>query len=48
MAEFSDIANQTIQDEIEEYLERSEEITRFVDLFSRAKPALQEIAAAII
>ena len=48
MAELGDIANQTIQDEIEEYLERSEEITRFVDLFSRAKPALQEIAAAII
>jgi len=48
MAELSDIANQTIQDEIEEYLERPEEIARFVELFSRAKPAMQDIAAAII
>ncbi|MDP6692604.1 MAG: corrinoid protein [Alphaproteobacteria bacterium] len=48
MAELSDIANQTIKDEIEEFLERPEEIERFVELFSRAKPALQDIAAAII
>jgi len=48
MAELSDIQNQTIQDEIEEYLERPEEIARFVDLFAGAKPALQDIAAAII
>ncbi len=48
MAELSDIRNQILQDEIEEYLERPEEITRFIELFSRAKPALQDIAAAII
>ncbi len=48
MAELNDIANQTIRDEIEEFLERPEEIERFVNLFSRAKPALQEIAAAVI
>ncbi len=48
MAELSDVQNQTIRDEIEEYLERPEEIARFIELFSRAKPALQAIAAAII
>ncbi|MDP6565427.1 MAG: corrinoid protein [Alphaproteobacteria bacterium] len=48
MAELSDIQNQTIRDEIEEFLERPEEIERFVALFTRAKPLLQEIAAGII
>jgi 5-methyltetrahydrofolate--homocysteine methyltransferase len=48
MAELSDVQNQTLRDEIEEYLERPEEITRFTELFARAKPALQEIAAAIV
>ncbi|MBL6951717.1 MAG: corrinoid protein [Alphaproteobacteria bacterium] len=48
MAELSDVQNQTIRDEIEEYLERPEEIARFIELFARAKPALQDIAAAII
>ncbi|MDA1099716.1 MAG: corrinoid protein [Proteobacteria bacterium] len=48
MAELSDVQNQTLRDEIEEYLERPEEIARFIELFARAKPALQEIAAAIV
>ena len=48
MAELSDIQNQTLVDEIEEYLERPEEIERFIELFSAAKPMLQDIAAAII
>ena len=48
MAELTDIQNQTLIDEIEEYLERPDEIERFVQLFSQAKPRLQEIAAAII
>ena len=48
MAELSDIQNQTIQDEIEEYLERADEIERFTELFARVKPAMQDIAAAII
>jgi 5-methyltetrahydrofolate--homocysteine methyltransferase len=48
MAELSDIQNQTLQDEIEEYLERPEEIERFIELFTQARPRLQEIAAAII
>ncbi len=48
MAELSDVQNQTLQDEIEEYLERPEEIARFITLFAHAKPAMQDIAAAII
>ena len=48
MAELTDVQNQTLRDEIEEYLERSEEIERFVALFTGARPRLQEIAAAII
>lgn len=48
MAELTDVQNQTLRDEIEEYLERPEEIERFVALFTGARPRLQEIAAAII
>ncbi|MBT3532300.1 MAG: corrinoid protein [Rhodospirillaceae bacterium] len=48
MAELTDVQNQTLRDEIEEFLERPEEIERFVELFTRAKPLLQEIAAAIV
>jgi 5-methyltetrahydrofolate--homocysteine methyltransferase len=48
MAELNDIQNQTIRDEIEEYLERPEEIERFIALFARARPEMQDIAAAII
>ncbi len=48
MAELSDIANETIREEIEEYVERPEEIERSVELFARARPLMQDIAAAII
>ena len=48
MAELSDIANETIRDEIEEFIERPEEIERTISVFARAKPAMQDIAAAII
>ena len=48
MAELTDVQNKTLRDEIEEYLERPEEIERFVALFTGARPRLQEIAAAII
>lgn len=48
MAELSDIANETIREEIEEYVERPEEIERSVELFARASPLMQDIAAAII
>ena len=48
MAELTDIANQTIREEIEEYLERPEEINRSIELFARVSPAMQEIAVGII
>jgi 5-methyltetrahydrofolate--homocysteine methyltransferase len=48
MAELSDIANETIREEIVEYLERPEEIERSIELFARASPKMQDIAAAII
>ncbi len=48
MAKLSDIQNVFIRQEIEEYLERPEEISRNIELFSRAKVSMQEIAAALI
>ena len=48
MADLSDIQNETIQFEIEEYLERAEEIERNVELFAQARPLMQDIAAALI
>jgi 5-methyltetrahydrofolate--homocysteine methyltransferase len=48
MAVLSDIANEFIRQEIEEYLERPEEIERNIELFARVRPAMQEIAAALI
>jgi 5-methyltetrahydrofolate--homocysteine methyltransferase len=48
MAELADIQNQTIRTEIEEFLERPAEIERFVKLFARMRPSMQEIAVAVI
>ena len=48
MAELSDIANEIIRDEIEEFLENPVEIERFVELFSKTRPMMQELAVAII
>ena len=48
MAQLSDIANEIIRAEIEELLDRPEEIERNIELFSRASPAMQDIAAALI
>jgi 5-methyltetrahydrofolate--homocysteine methyltransferase len=48
MAELSDIACAAIREEIAEYLERPEEIARNIEVFARAQPLLQEIAAAVI
>ena len=48
MAELGDIANELIREEIEEFLERPEEIERLVNLFAQARPAMQDIAAALI
>ena len=48
MAELSDIANALIRAEIEEFLERPDEIERNVTLFARVRPSMQDIAAALI
>ncbi len=48
MAELSEIANATIREEIEEYLDRPEEIARNIEIFARARPLMQEISAALI
>jgi 5-methyltetrahydrofolate--homocysteine methyltransferase len=48
MADISDIANETLRDEIEEFIERPEEIERTVATFARARTDMQDIAAAII
>ena len=48
MPALGDIANEIVRAEIEEYLERPEEIERNVALFARARPLMQDIAAGII
>ena len=48
MAELSDIGNEFIRQEIEEYLERPEEIEGNSELFACGRPAMQAIAAALI
>tara|TARA_A100001037_G_scaffold75197_1_gene67411 strand:+ start:837 stop:1592 length:756 start_codon:yes stop_codon:yes gene_type:complete len=48
MAKLSDIQNETIRAEIEEYLDRPEEVERNIELFSKTKTVMQEIAAALI
>lgn len=48
MPELSDIANAVIHDEIEEFLERPDEIERNVALFAAMRPEMQDIAAALI
>lgn len=48
MAELADVENEFIRSEIEEFLERPEEIARNVELFSRVSPNMQAIAAALI
>jgi 5-methyltetrahydrofolate--homocysteine methyltransferase len=48
MAELSDIQNEFIRSEIDEYLDRPDEISRNIELFSKTRPIMQEIAAALI
>lgn len=48
MPELSDVANEFIREEIEEFLEIPEEIERNIALFSRASELMQDIAAALI
>ena len=48
MAGLSDIANETLRQEIEQYVERPEEVARNLALFSRARPILLELAMTVI
>jgi 5-methyltetrahydrofolate--homocysteine methyltransferase len=48
MPELSDVANEFIRGEIDEFVERPDEIQRMVTLFANAAPAMQDIAAALI
>jgi len=48
MAELSDVSNDFIRQEIEEYIERPEERERTIKTFARATPKMQEIAAALL
>jgi 5-methyltetrahydrofolate--homocysteine methyltransferase len=48
MPELSDVQNQFIRGEIEEFVERPNEIERMVNLFAGARPELQDMAAALI
>jgi 5-methyltetrahydrofolate--homocysteine methyltransferase len=48
MPELSDVSNDVIRAEIEEFVSRPEEIERMIKLFSGASPALQAIAASLI
>jgi 5-methyltetrahydrofolate--homocysteine methyltransferase len=48
MAELTDIGNEFIRQEIEQYVERPEERERIIHLFARSQPHLQAIAAALL
>jgi 5-methyltetrahydrofolate--homocysteine methyltransferase len=48
MPELSDVQNEFIRAEIEEFVERPDEIERMINLFAGATPPLQDIAAALI
>jgi 5-methyltetrahydrofolate--homocysteine methyltransferase len=48
MPELSDVGNEFIRGEIEQFVARPDEIERMITLFSRASPALQDVAAALI
>jgi 5-methyltetrahydrofolate--homocysteine methyltransferase len=48
MAQITDIKNDFIRQEIEEYIARPDERERTINTFSRSRPELQTIAAALI
>jgi 5-methyltetrahydrofolate--homocysteine methyltransferase len=48
MPELSDVQNEFIRGEIEEFVERPDEIARMIALFSSAAVPMQDIAAALI
>ena len=48
MAELSDVSNDFIREEIEQFIERPDERQRIIDIFATVRPELQEIAAGLI
>ena len=48
MAELADVRNEFIREEIDEFVEKPDEIARMVDVFSNASDMMQEISAALI
>jgi 5-methyltetrahydrofolate--homocysteine methyltransferase len=48
MAELGDITNEFIRQEIDEFIERPNERERIINLFAKARPKMQTIAAALI
>jgi 5-methyltetrahydrofolate--homocysteine methyltransferase len=48
MAQLSDIQNEFVRDEIEEFIEREDERRHIIALYAQAKPQLVDMAAAII
>jgi 5-methyltetrahydrofolate--homocysteine methyltransferase len=48
MPDLADVANDFIRNEIEEFIERPNEIERIVNLFAGARLELQDVAAALI
>jgi 5-methyltetrahydrofolate--homocysteine methyltransferase len=48
MAELKDVSNDFIRQEIEEFIERPNERERIINLFAKARPKMQDIAAALI
>ena len=48
MADITDIQNEFIRQEIEEYIERVDEREKIIALYSKTSPDMQDIAAAII
>jgi len=48
MANIADIQNEFLREEIEEFLDRPKEIERTIKIFSKSRPSMQDIAAALI
>jgi 5-methyltetrahydrofolate--homocysteine methyltransferase len=48
MAELSAVSNDFIRQEIEEFIERPHERERIIGIFAKARPQMQDIAAALI
>ena len=48
MAELTEIQNEFVREEIEEFIEREDERQRIIDLYAKTSPAMQVIAAGVI